>query len=95
MMWAMTPPTKTRRWPRVEVDFPVRVGTGKGFTTIVQGRGTELSEGGMSIYAGILLNPGDMLEVEFDNPVHTKMTAVVRSKNGFCFGLEFVSPLES
>ncbi len=90
----MTPPSKTRRWPRVEVDFPVKVVAGKGYSaTIVQGRGTELSEGGMLIYAGLLLNPGDTLEVEFDNPVHTRMSAIVRSKNGFCFGLEFVAPL--
>ena len=72
----------------------MRVITGKGFSaTVVEGRGTEMSEGGMVLYAGILLNPGDLLEVEFDTPTHSRMTAIVRSKNGFCFGLEFISPL--
>jgi len=86
--------TNKRRWPRVPVDFPVKVVTAKGFsTTVVQGRGTELSEGGMLLYAGILLNPGDLLELEFDAPVHTKMTAIVRYRSGFCFGLEFIAPL--
>lgn len=54
-----------------------------------------MSEGGMVLYAGILLNPGDLLEVEFDTPCPSRMTAIVRSKNGFCFGLEFIAPLPS
>jgi hypothetical protein len=92
----MTDSNKTRRWERMPVDMPVRVVTSKGFsTTVVEGRGTEMSEGGMTLYAGILLNPGDLLEVEFDTPTHSHMTAIVRSKNGFCFGLEFITPLPS
>jgi PilZ domain len=94
MMDGMLVPHKTRRWPRVPVDLPVRVVTAKGFsTTVVPGRGTELSEGGMVLYAGILLSPGDLLEVEFDMPSRSHLTAIVRSKNGFCFGLEFLAPL--
>ena len=49
----------------------------------------------MVLYAGILLNPGDLLEIEFDTPTHSRMTAVVRSRTGFCFGLEFITPLPS
>ena len=87
---------KTRRWDRMPVDLPVRVITSKGFSaTVVEGRGTELSHGGMTLYAGILLNPGDLLEVEFENPTPSRMPAIVRSKNGFCFGLEFITPLPS
>jgi PilZ domain len=86
----------TRRWDRLPVDLPVRVLTSKGFsTTVVHGRGTELSEGGMVLYAGILLNPGDLLELEFDTPIHSRVPAIVRSRNGFCFGLEFIAPLPS
>jgi len=85
---------KTRRWNRLPVDLPVRVLTSKGpSTAVVTGRGTELSEGGMVLYAGILLNIGDMLELEFDAPTHSRVSAIVRSRNGFCFGLEFISPL--
>jgi hypothetical protein len=94
MMRKMTATSTTRRWPRLPVDIPVRVVTAKGFsTTVVEGRGTEISEGGMVLYAGILLNPGDLLEIEFDMPTHSRMTAIVRSKTGFCFGLEFIAPL--
>jgi PilZ domain-containing protein len=90
----MAPPPKTRRWRRLPVDLPVRVVTAKGFsTTVVPGRGTEISQGGMVLYAGVLLNPGDLLEIEFDTVSHSRMTAIVRSRNGFCFGLEFIAPL--
>ena len=93
---SMSNPEATRRWPRVPVDMPVRVMTSKGFsTTVVEGRGTELSEGGMVLYAGILLNPGDLLEIEFETPTPSRLTAIVRSRNGFCFGLEFITPLPS
>jgi len=87
---------KTRRWSRLPVDLPVRVLPCKGLSdTVVSGRGTELSEGGMVLYAGILLNIGDLLELEFDAPERSRVTAIVRSRNGFCFGLEFVSPLSA
>jgi len=87
---------QTRRWDRLPVDLSVRVVTSKGFsTTVVSGRGTEMSQGGMVLYAGIMLNPGDLLELEFDTPFHSRIPAIVRSRNGFCFGLEFIAPLPS
>jgi PilZ domain len=90
------PTSVTRRWERLPVDLPVKVFTSKGFsTTVVEGRGTEISQGGMVLYAGILLNPGDLLEVEFGMPTASRLTAIVRSRNGFCFGLEFITPLPS
>src|SRR3982074_3231509 len=87
---------KERGWPRVPGDRPVRGATAKGFSsTVVPGRGTQVSEGGMVLYAGMLRNPGDLLEIEFDTPTQSRMTAIVRSRNGFCFGLEFIAPLPS
>ena len=86
--------SNSRRWPRVPVDLPVRVMTSRGFTTtVVPGRGTELSQGGMLLYAGILVRPGDLLELEFDAPYNSRVSAIVRSCSGFSFGLEFISPL--
>ena len=52
-----------------------------------------MSEGGMVLYAGILLNPGDLLEIEFDTPNPSRLPAIVRFRSGFCFGLEFITPL--
>lgn len=84
----------TRRWPRHPVDLQVRVATpGGSADTVITGRGAEISEGGMLLYAGILLNPGDTLEVEFSTPSHSRMAAVVRYRQGYCFGLEFIAPL--
>jgi hypothetical protein len=90
----MPTPPSTRRWRRLPVDFDVSVVTARGFsTTVVPGRGTELSQGGMVLYAGVLLRPGDLLEIEFTTARHSRTTAIVRSRNGFCFGLEFIAPL--
>jgi hypothetical protein len=47
----------------------------------------------MVLYAGVLLNPGDLLEIEFDTAQHSRMTGIVRSRNGFCLGVEFLAPL--
>ena len=63
----MTPsPINTRRWPRHLVDMQVLVVLRSGESrVVVPGRLTEISEGGMALYAGIHLQPGDLLEVEF------------------------------
>jgi hypothetical protein len=90
----MPPSPSTRRWQRHPVDLPLRVVVSNGFsTTMVPGLGTELSEGGMELYAGIWLKPGDLLEIEFGIPCHLRMMAIVRHRSGFCFGLEFIAPL--
>jgi len=84
----------SRRWPRQAVDLPVRVGIYRDSETVlVPGLVTELSEGGMSLYAGMWLKPGDLLEVEFQMPVARTVQAVVRNKTGFNFGLEFIETL--
>lgn len=60
---------------------------------LIPGQVTELSEGGMMVYAGLSLQPGDLVEVEFERPVQQIVQAVVRSREGYSFGLEFVQPL--
>lgn len=83
-----------RRWARQTVDLPVKVGICRDSETVlVPGRVTELSEGGMSLYAGMSLRPGDLLEVEFELPVPQTVQAVVRNRTGYNFGLEFVETL--
>jgi PilZ domain len=90
----MPPSPSTRRWRRYPVDLPVRVAVANESSTITaSGLGTELSEGGMGLYAGILVKPGDLLEVEFRIPCRFRMMAVVRQRSGYCFGLEFIAPL--
>jgi hypothetical protein len=53
----------------------------------------KVSVRGMGLYAGILVKPGYLLEVEFGIPCHFRMMAVVRQRSGYCFGLEFIAPL--
>lgn len=82
----------TRRWMRHEVDLPVRVFT-RGISQAVPGRGTELSAGGMALYAGIELKTSQTLEVEFVAAAHARVAGVIRSREGYRFGLEFATPL--
>jgi len=60
---------------------------------VVPGRGTELSQGGMALYAGLPLKPGDLIEIEFQIPSRRQVSGIIRDRNGYCFGLEFLIPL--
>lgn len=89
----MSSPANTRRWPRHPVELPVRIFPRSGDTKLtVQGRGIEMSEGGMTLYAGVPLKPGDLMDIEFQTS-GARVAAIVRNRTGFCFGLEFLTPL--
>jgi hypothetical protein len=90
----MPTPVNTRRWQRQQVDLPVSVVVLNGMSRmVVPGRATEISEGGMALYAG-MIHPrrGDLMEVEFRIPSYARVTAMIRSRSCFCFGLEFLTP---
>jgi PilZ domain-containing protein len=93
----MMPSSKsTRRWPRHDADLPVSVVLCDGASsTRVAGRGTEISEGGMALFAGVELKPYDLMEIEFEAPSQARVVAVIRNRSGFCFGLEFLTPLSA
>jgi PilZ domain-containing protein len=85
-----------RRWPRHEANLPVQVALLYGMNrTVVPGRGTEISEGGMALYAGVDLKLHDLMDVEFLTPSRACVTGIVRNRSGYCFGLEFLSPLSA
>ena len=92
----MTPAqSNTRRWQRQPVDLPVSVVVLNGVSRIViPGRATEISEGGMALYAG-MIHPkrGDLVEVEFQIPSHARVAAMIRNRACFSFGLEFLTPV--
>jgi hypothetical protein len=91
----MAPPN-TRRWPRHQVKLPVRIITPNDTSEIiVPGLTTEISQGGMALYGGVALQPGDLMEVEFQTSHRLRVAASVRDRNGYCFGLEFVGLLPS
>jgi hypothetical protein len=61
-------------------------------TVIASGRGTELNEGGMSIFAGIELQNGQRVGVEFTPPYGQplRVRGTVRDRNGYNYGVEFL-----
>ena len=46
----------------------------------------------MTLYVGVPLKPGDLMDLEFQTS-GARVAAVVRNRTGFCFGLEFLTPL--
>jgi hypothetical protein len=61
---------------------------------IVEGRGSELNCGGMTVFAGIELSVPDQVEVEFTPPYSGKPIRVrcfVRSRCGYTYGVEFIT----
>ena len=62
-------PPNTRRWKRKQVDLQVFVILRDGESKVfVPGRLAEISKGGLALYAGINLQPGDPVEVELPAP---------------------------
>ena len=92
----MFSPANSRRSRRYQVDLPVRVFLSDGASSLeIPGRGTEISERGMALYAGIQKQLGDIIDLEFQSPGHHRTTGKIRSRSGYCYGLEFVTPLDS
>jgi hypothetical protein len=84
-----------RRWPRYKVDVPVRV-IAQGLTkvSIVQGRGSELNNGGMAVFAGTELAIGAQVLVEFTPPYSgqpIRVRCFVRNRAGYNYGVEFIT----
>ncbi len=83
-----------RRWPRYKINVPVRVVVQKpDKTVIVSGRGMELNEGGMAIFAGVELRVGQRVEIEFTPPYDgqpVRVRSTVRNRNGYNYGVEFL-----
>jgi hypothetical protein len=88
-------PANTRRWPRHQVKIPVRIITINDEVSriAIPGLTTEISRGGMSLYGGVSLKPGDLMEVEFQTPGLPRVAGAIRDRNGYCFGLEFATLL--
>jgi hypothetical protein len=80
----------TRRWPRHQVQLPILIATNGNFSqATIQGLATEISRGGMALYAGVHLQPGDPMEIEFQTSSRTRIAGVVRNREGYCYGIEF------
>ena len=84
-----------RRHKRYQIRVPVRLVVHRGdLTARINGRGTELNEGGMCVFAGVELNLGDQIELEFTAPYASeplRIWASVRNRYGYYYGLEFLT----
>jgi PilZ domain len=82
--------TNTRRYLRYYMHTPVFIPVPGATNTVVPGLVSKLSRTGMELYAGVNLQPGELMEVEFRTPGRTiRVAGTVCNRSGFCFGLEF------
>ncbi len=88
------PFARARRYARYKLDIPVRVIVTKEDTVkLVHGRGNELNEGGLTVFAGIELSVGEEISVEY-TPAYSgapiRARAVVRDRRGYKYGVELL-----
>jgi hypothetical protein len=93
------PCTLLRRWMRCRVDVPIRlIVRTVAKTKIIDGRGTSLSEGGMALFVGAELRPGDLVAVEF-TPAYSappiRVDATICNRTGYNYGVEFLTVSDS
>ncbi len=83
-----------RRWPRLKIHVPVTVILRKPNKTVyVDGRGHDLNEGGIAVFAGTELSIGQEVEISFTPPYRGEpLTArtVIRNRRGYVYGMEFL-----
>jgi len=82
-----------RRWERFKLDLPLRLVVHREKTSIVNGRGSDISEGGLLIFAGVELKEGEEIFVEFTPPYSgdpIRVRGVVRNRAGYKYGVEFL-----
>jgi hypothetical protein len=84
-----------RRWSRYKISVPVMVIVRRGGKTILaNGRGTEINEGGLAVFASAELDHGDDVDISFTPPYNSapiQVRCTVRNRSGYTYGLEFLS----
>ena len=83
-----------RRWPRLKIRVPVTVILRKSNKTVyVDGRGTDLNQGGIAVFAGAELAIGEEVEISFTPPYRGEPPVArtfVRNRRGYVYGMEFI-----
>ncbi|HWZ43999.1 MAG TPA: PilZ domain-containing protein [Candidatus Saccharimonadales bacterium] len=84
-----------RRWSRHKIDIRLKVtaALADGTQVSVFGRGKAMSQGGIGAYIPATLSLGAPVDLELTFPYsadEVRVQAVVRSCEGFRYGLEFV-----
>src|ERR1039457_3483813 len=82
-----------RRWPRHKLDVPVRAVLNKP-DRILDGRGMEMSEGGICLLMDAELGLGDKIELEFTPPYSGKPIRVrseVCNRTEYLYGVKCIT----
>jgi len=87
---------EVRRWNRHKIDVRLKVSAAlkDGTTNSIFGRGNSLSHGGLGAYIPSSIPVGSTVDIELTFPhssKEVKLKAVVRSCEGFRYGLEFIN----
>jgi hypothetical protein len=92
-------PSTLRRYPRYKIDIRIRLTRGQSDrSSVVYGRGTEVGQGGMAVFADIELSIGEIVHVEFpilSSPLPLRVKGTVRNRIQFRYGLEFVDMMQA
>jgi c-di-GMP-binding flagellar brake protein YcgR len=90
--------SRVRRWPRYKVSLSLRVLIqGPAGAEQMYGHGRDISEGGMAVYVPTDFEIGDMTAIEVTFPNSNEklsLRAVIRNREGFRYGVEFISLTE-
>jgi hypothetical protein len=79
-----------RRYFRYHTHTPVCIAAPGFAGMMVPGLVSKLSRSGMEVHAGVNLQPGELIEVEFRSEVGSvHVSGVVRNRSGSRFGVEF------
>ena len=86
---------RSRRWPRYKVGVPLRlIVCHARKASIFDARGTAVSAGGMALFAGTELHPGDHVAVEVTPPSSARpirVDAKICNRTGYTYGVEFLT----
>ena len=75
--------------PRFSLDVPLRIHLRMG--ELILGRTVDISESGVSVMVPLEITIGQQIELDFKLPFEpVNVHAVVKNKNAFRYGLEFV-----
>ncbi len=80
-----------RRWERHSLNASIRVVTD---TSVIDGRGVRMSEGGICLFALADLPIGTQVKVEFSTPRSRKLIRVrgaIRNRAVYLYGVEFLA----
>lgn len=64
----------------------------------MSGRGNDMSEGGVLVFAGMELKTGDEVTIEFTPPYASgpvRARGIVRHRRGYNYGIEFLQDTEA